>query len=140
MKKTDQPLTTSSPGRTAEKDMMGEVRTIFDQALERVHKQAELDGQKTSITPLGKVVNALSLAGILMVAGVLFYGFWQFPDAPIRKTPQGYVGKTGQPRTESDYVHFVWWERTLVVTFCSALALGFTSMLTGKSEESKKDG
>lgn len=138
MKKTDQPLTTSSPGRTAEKGMMGEVRTIFDQALERVRKQAELDGQKTSTTPLGKVVNALSLAGILMVAGVLFYGFWQFPDAPIRKTPQGYVGKTGQPRTESDYVHFVWWERTLVVTFCSALVVGLTSMLTGNTKKPKE--
>ncbi|MBI4748581.1 MAG: hypothetical protein HY774_08825 [Acidobacteria bacterium] len=139
MKKTDQPVTTASSARTPEKGMMGEVRTIFDQALERVHRQAALDRQRQPITPLGKVVNALFLAGILTAIGVLFYGFWQFPDAPIRKTPQGYVGKTGQPRTESDYMHFVWWERTLVVTFCSALALGFTSMLTGKAEKPKED-
>lgn len=75
--------------------------------------------------PIARILGGLTIAAALLAAATLVYGIVNFPDAPLRSTDRGYVGKGGTPRTEADYAAFQRWETTLFVVFPSTFALAF---------------
>ena len=61
---------------------------------------------------------------VVMAVGSLVYGFYTFPDGPIRETRTGYAGKTGTAYPREHYERFKLWEKTIVGVFVSVFAIG----------------
>ena len=88
--------------------------------------------------PLARALLALTVAACLFAAATGLYGIYNFPDAPLRLTPGGYVGKGGSPRTREDFEAFVRWERVMFVAFPSAFVLGFAFALADGARRRKR--
>jgi hypothetical protein len=75
----------------------------------------------------------------LCTAVTMMYGFYLFPDAPIRGCGPGcYEGKQGQVRTAEDYRAFSIWLVVMPVLFISTFGLGSTLYILEK--RGKKPG
>ena len=75
--------------------------------------------------PLQRILLILTITAFLVAAGTGIYGVYNFPDAPIRQTAEGYRGKGGKAHTLDEFEKFVVWKRTMFVTFPSAFLFGF---------------
>jgi hypothetical protein len=87
-------------------------------------------------------LKALQFAGVAMVlaaALTLAYGIFKFPDAPIRQTATGVVGKTGLPHTREDYELFELWERSVLVVVPLAFAVCAAAVIAEKRNK-KRNG
>jgi hypothetical protein len=60
----------------------------------------------------------------------MFYGVYNFPDAPIRQMAGGYRGKGGRERTQEDFAAFIRWKKALIVVFPAAFGLGFAQAVS----------
>jgi hypothetical protein len=81
----------------------------------------------------GPVTKALIVACSVMgliAAGILVYGIIAFPDAPVRQTASGYIGKHGAPYTQNGYDRFRLWEKLMMTTFGFALLTGFGAVVS----------
>lgn len=109
------PYATPEPAAPSEPPgVFDEVRGIYDDALARARE--ELDEDRRNPKPLW--VNLLGLTGFALAAvavGLLFYGVYMWPDAPIRWTPNGYMGKTKVPHSQESYDAYLQWQQTLFV-------------------------
>lgn len=109
---------------------MDEARELFRRGMEEAkrHTASEREAARTR-GPLARALLALTIAACLLSVAVGVYGVYNFPDAPIRQTREGYVGKYGKPRTREDYESFVRWKAALLVVFPSAFVLAFAFAL-----------
>jgi hypothetical protein len=69
---------------------------------------------------------ALTLLAVTAAGATAVYGVYHFPDAPIRPSAGGYVGKTGAPHTRGDYERFLRWSLAMWTAFPAAFVLGAT--------------
>ena len=107
---------------------MGEVRGLFDRMSGEARRQSEAGrAEARSRGPVVRILLVLTITAFLFAAGTGIYGVYNFPDAPIRQTADGYVGKGGKAHTQEDFDAFNLWKRVLFVAFPSAfvLALAF---------------
>jgi hypothetical protein len=80
---------------------------------------------KKSSGPIARVLLALTIAACLLAVATGVYGIYNFPDAPIRQTGNGYAGKHGKPRTAEEFEKFVLWQKVMFVVFPAAFIFGF---------------
>src|SRR5688572_12953182 len=92
--------------------MLQEARTLFERMAGEARRQAEVQRQAArSRGPVARLLLALTMAACVLAAATMFYGVYNFPDAPIRETAGGYEGKGGGARTAEDFEAFVAWEK-----------------------------
>jgi hypothetical protein len=90
-----------------------------------VTHQSEVERQAArSRGPVARLLLALTITAGLLAAATMFYGVYNFPDAPIRQTASGYEGKGGRPRTQEDFEAFIRWEKTMMVVFPAVFGFG----------------
>ena len=82
-------------------------------------------GEQGSRSPLAKALRVLTILAALSAGITFLYGIYNFPDAPIRPSGSGYVGKSGKPHTAQDFERFVLWERAMFLTFPATFLFGF---------------
>ncbi len=108
--------------RLSDKQTKNEIQKFFD----KVKQQAEIERENARHrSPFLRVLQILLLLASLSAVGTMIYGYYNFPSAPIRQTDSGFVDKIGKPHTEAAFESFKTWEKTLLITFSSAFALGF---------------
>jgi hypothetical protein len=81
--------------------------------------------ERASRGPLATTLLVLTILAAASAAVTFVYGIYNFPDAPIRPSAGGYVGKGGKPHTAEEYERFLLWERALLITFPAAFLAGF---------------
>src|SRR5688500_8342286 len=117
------------PPATREKGLLEETRGLFDQMVgEAQRMDAEQRAKAPPRGPVGKVLGGAAVIAGVIAAGTLLYGFYSFPDAPIRQTPSGYAGKAGTPRTREDFEAFKVWEKGVIAAFVITFATAFASV------------
>lgn len=62
-------------------------------------------------------INAIQIVSILFCIGVMVYGIYKYPSAPIRFAENKYIDKARREYSEEEYKNFKTWERTLVGSF-----------------------
>lgn len=83
----------------------------------------------------------LTVAGVLIIiiaALILAFGAVKWPDAPIRQTPNGFVGKTGLTHTREDYELFKLWEKSLLISFPLAFIVNIAAAVVAKRKRKKE--
>jgi len=75
--------------------------------------------------PIERVLLVLTIAACLSAVATGVYGIYNFPDAPIRQTADGYAGKHGRPRTPEEFEKFVLWQKAMFIVFPAAFVFGF---------------
>ena len=107
-----------------------EARDLFEQMSGEARRRVEADRlEARNRSSFVKILRALALISVLAAIFALGYGFYNFPDAPIRQKNGAYAGKQGQPRTREDFERFNLWEKILItsggaaVLFCFAFAV-----------------
>ena len=128
MKKPDRHRPDSSPAR-ALRDRQGpldEARALFDKMVDEVTRRSEVERQAArSRGPVTRVLLALTIVAGLLAAATMFYGVYNFPDAPIQQTAGGYGDKGGRTRTQEDFEAFIRWKKTMIVVFPAVFGSGF---------------
>ena len=105
-----------------------EARVLFEKMVGEVARRSEVERQAArSRGPVARVLLALTIAAGLLAAATMFYGVYNFPDAPIRQTAGGYEGKGGRARTQEDFEAFIAWEKAMIVVFPAVFGFGFAS-------------
>lgn len=109
---------------------MDEARELFRRGMEEAkrHSASEREAARTR-GPLARVLLVLTIVACLSAAGVGVYGVYNFPDAPLRRAGEGYVGKHGKPHTREEFESFVRWKSAMLVVFPSAFVLAFAFAL-----------
>lgn len=121
MNRDDDRLPYLTPPRQPEPSEPSPIEQIFDAATEAARRSA----RKPPSGPVARILGGLTIVAGLVAAATLVYGIVMFPDAPIRETPKGFVGKTGAPHTAADHEGFQQWLTALFIIFPTAFALGF---------------
>jgi hypothetical protein len=120
--------------------MFDEARELFGQlAGEAERRDAE---QRAGTPPRGPVGKALVFATIVaaaVAAGTLFYGIYNFLDAPIRQTPTGYANKAGQPASRERYEAFQLWEKTFIASFVVVFASACATVVEERVRKRRRD-
>ena len=85
-----------------------------------------------------RALNFICVALVIIAALILAFGAFKWPDAPIRQSDGGFVGKTGLAHTREDYELFMLWEKSLFVSFPLAFAVSAIAAVAGRKR--KKEG
>jgi hypothetical protein len=80
-------------------------------------------------------LNFICVGLVVIAALILAFGAFKWPDAPIRQTPGGFVGKTGLAHTLEDYELFKLWEKSLFVSIPLAFAV---NIITAVAKRKRK--
>ncbi len=106
-------------------DKLADARAMFDRMSDEARSTIERE-QREPRTPLVRILLLLTIAACLAAAVTGFYGVYNFPDAPIRQSNIGYVGKTGKPHTRDEFEGYVAWEKTMFIAFPAAFVFGIS--------------
>lgn len=110
--------------------MMDEVRELFRRGMDEVERHSESErAAARGRGPLARVLLVLTIGACLAAVGAGVYGVYNFPDAPLRRAGEGYVGKYGKPHTREEFEAFVRWKSAMLVVFPSAFVLAFAFAL-----------
>ena len=82
-----------------------------------------------------RMLNFIGIALVIIAAMILAFGAFKWPDAPIRQTPGGFVGKTGIAHTLEDYEFFELWQKSLFVSFPLAFVVNFIAVLANRKRK-----
>ena len=105
---------------------LDEARELLRRGVEEAKRQSESEQEAARKRgPLARVLLVLTLVACLSAVGAGVYGVYNFPDAPIRRAGEGYVGKYGKPHTREEFEAFVRWKSVMFVAFPSAFVLAF---------------
>ena len=118
-----------------DKGVTDETREIYDKLSSLVERDRQAARRR------GPVVRALLVVCILsalIAAATLVYGIIAFPDAPLRQTGSGYIGKQGAPHTREDYERFKLWEKLILSGFGLAFLTGFGAVAADKLTKRSK--
>ena len=116
-----------------EKGIISQTRDLYNHLTGEARRSVQRDQQ--AARRRGPVTRRLFVACFvagLIAAVILIYGFIAFPDAPIRQTASGYVGKLGRIHTGDEYEQFKLWEKVVVASFGLALLTGIGAVVSGK--------
>lgn len=103
-----------------------EAHALFERMKGEVVARGESEREEArSRGPLARVLLVLTIAACLLAAATMIYGIYNFPDAPLRQTEGGYVGKGGKPRTQSDYEAFIFWMKATFIIIPPVFVSGF---------------
>jgi hypothetical protein len=128
LREPGRPSAPSSTGRSTRegRGALDEVGEIFERATGEVARVSEQErAAAKGRGPVARVLLGLTIASVLLTATTMFYGIYKFPDAPIRQTAGGYVGKGGGARTREDFEAFNAWKTTLLFVVPSAFVFAF---------------
>jgi hypothetical protein len=110
---------------------LDEARALFEQMAGEVTHRSEFEREEARRRgPVGRVLLVLTITVCLLAAATGLYGVYNFPDAPIRQTAGGYVGKGGKPRAQEDFEAFILWEKVMLIVFPSAFLIGLAFGIT----------
>jgi hypothetical protein len=140
VKKSDRHRPGSPPTRVprSRPDPLDEVRALCEKMAGDVTRRSKAERQVArSRGPVARVLLVLTIAAGLLAAATMFYGVYNFPDAPIRQTAGGYAGKGGRARTQADFEAFVGWEKTMIVVFPAVFGLGFALVIIDAMQRRK---
>ena len=80
----------------------------------------------------------LTFIGVMLVvvtAMIMAFGIFKFPDAPIRESAGGYVGKTGKAHTREDYELFNLWLKALFISFPVAFVMNSIAVIANRKRK-----
>ncbi|HJQ67660.1 MAG TPA: hypothetical protein VKA70_01725 [Blastocatellia bacterium] len=78
------------------------------------------------------ILTFLGVMLVIIAALIMAIGIYKWPDAPIRETAGGYVGKTGKAHTREDYELFNIWLKALFISFPLAFAVNFIAVIANR--------
>jgi hypothetical protein len=117
----------------AEKGVISQTRTLYSQLISQSRRLAQRNQRAARRRgPVAKALLSVCFVAVLIAALTLIYGFIVFPDAPMRQTASGYVGKHGAAHTRDDYEQFMLWEKLVVASFGLALLTGLSAVFAEK--------
>lgn len=123
----------------SDKGIIGEARDLYEQMSGEARRLAELDREAARRRgPVTKALFAACFIAVALAVVMLVYGFITFPDAPIRESANGYVGKQGAPHTREHYERFKLWEKAMLASFGLAFVAGFGAVAAEKLGSRKK--
>lgn len=123
----------------SDKGIISEARDLYEQMSGEARRLAERDREAARRRgPVTKALFAACFIAVALAVVTLVYGFITFPDAPIRESARGYVGKHGAPHTREHYERFKLWEKSLFVSFGLAFLTGFSAAAAEKLGSKKK--
>jgi hypothetical protein len=116
-----------------------ETRAMFERMKGEVirHTAREREDARAR-PPVGRLLLVLTIATCLLAAAAMLYGVYKFPDAPIRQTDAGYVGRGGEPHTQEDFEAFIRWRKVMFVIIPSAFVCGFAFGVTDSRQRRKR--
>ena len=122
------------------KGTLEEVRGLFDRMSGEATRRSEAEQERArSRSPLARLLLLLTITAFLITVGTGIYGVYKFPDAPIRQTAGGYVGKGGNARAQEDFDAFNLWKSVMFVAFPSAFVLAVAFVIAdGKRRRTPK--
>ena len=82
-----------------------------------------------------RMLNYIGITLIVIAVVIMAFGAFKWPDAPIRQTPGGFVGKTGTAHTREDYQLFKLWEKALFVSFPLAFAVNAIAVVANRKRK-----
>lgn len=82
-----------------------------------------------------RALNFIGVALVIIAALILAFGAFKWPDAPIRHSDGGFVGKTGIAHTREDYELFKLWEKSLFVSFPLAFAVNIIAAVAKRTRK-----
>ena len=116
--------------------LFDEAYDIFERMKNEAIRRAETDQAHASTRGLfTKLILALTLISALCAIATGIYGVYNFPDAPLRPSGNGYVGKRGSPHTQAEYEAFQTWKRALLITFPTTFILGFAFAIADRKKQ-----
>jgi hypothetical protein len=89
---------------------------------------------------IAKSVNILAFAAGVLFAITLFYGFFTYPYAPVRRVGDKFQDKRGAVYSEDEYLRFKLWERCLIIFGASTFVLAFGGQILSAKPEEKNSG
>lgn len=118
---------------------LDEAQALFERMKSEAIGQAELERKAASSRgPLLRLLLVLTIVACLIGTVAMLYGVYNFPDAPIRRTESGYVGKGGKPRTQDDFEAFIFWEKAMFIVIPSVFILGLAFVITDSMQRRKR--
>ena len=116
-----------------DKGIIAESRALYDQMVGEARRMAERDHEAARHRgPVAKTLLAVCVLSGLLATVTLVYGIIKFPDGPIRKTANGFVGKQGAPHTPEDYEQYKLWEKLVFASFGLTFLTGFGAVAAEK--------
>src|SRR5688572_10661968 len=114
---------------------------MFDRISSEAARQSRA-GRKAARSrgPVTRILLGLTITASLIAAATMFYGIYYFPDAPIRQTANGYVGKGGGTRTREDFQAFLVWKKTLLFMFPTVFVFGAAFGITEARQRRRDAG
>jgi hypothetical protein len=118
----------------SEDDIISQTRDLYNRMADEARRSVERDQEMIRQSrPLTKILLGVCVFASLIAAATMVYGMITFPDAPIRQTASGYIGKAGQPHTGDEYEQFKLWEKVMITSFGLTFLSGAGALLSGKS-------
>ena len=108
-------VTSKTPPRVEEPEGVGALtERLISEAREHVEAERRVAASRGALT---RVLLALTLLAATAAVATAVYGVYNFPDAPIRQSADGYVGKTGRAHTRGDYERYLNWSLAMWAVF-----------------------
>jgi hypothetical protein len=115
------------------KGILREARALYNQMVSQAKLSAQRDHEAARRrSPIVKALLAACFFAGVLAAITLIYGLITFPDAPIRESTSGYVGKQGAPHTREDFDQYKLWEKLVAGSFGLTLLTGFGAVASEK--------
>ena len=116
-----------------------EAQRVFNEMSDRAKRDIEADYEQPALrSPLVRTLLLLTILACLTAAATGFYGVYNFPDAPIRQSDSGYVGRLGQSHTKEDFDAFNRWQTVMYIVFPGAFILGFSYAIASAVQRRKQ--
>ena len=141
MNKPDRQTPYAPPAQATEhgQGTLDEARALFEQMAGEAMRLSDVEHEEARARgPLTRALLALTIAAALLAVATMVYGIYHFPDAPIRPTAGGYVGKGGKPHTREDFEAFVLWGKAMFIVFPAVFVLGFAFGVTEPVQRRKR--
>lgn len=142
MKKAEEESEQTQLGQASERGVFAEAREMYERMSSDARKRIELEQEEAKRRgprgPIARLLLALTLLAFLSAVATGIYGVYNFPDAPLRQTENGYRGKQGRPRTLEDYEKYLLWKKALLITFPAAFIFAFGFALADTRDKRRR--
>lgn len=141
MKKTDSENLHSPSAQVSQQKQgaLDETRELFEQMVGEAKRHSEIEKEHARThSPVARFLLMLTLVACLLAVATGVYGVYNFPDAPIRQSGNGYVGKGGKPHTQEDFEAFLLWKTVMFSMFPAVFVLGFAFVVIDANQRRKR--
>jgi hypothetical protein len=139
---TSEPIYLSPPQAPSEEhDRPDDARDLIERLAGEAARQSRVERKEAkSRDPVTRILLGLTIAASLIAAATMCYGIYYFPDAPIRQTAEGFVGKGGSARTGEDFEAFLRWKKVMLFVVPSVFVFGVAFGITEARQRRKDAG